>query len=185
MLLQFMTEQELWSVLPQGTPTYHNLGETVVTTIDLMLLSTKLQPAVQSCQTDSVDHGSDHFAVTLTLRHMMQVWTTPQQRRSYNMANWDAIREMVREKLRTPPNIESADELEQAASQLETAVQQALEKASLYLERSHIPRGGGHEHLQTYGRSITFEGTSGHKLYGEATLTRVSNVPHCKRIGTT
>ncbi|KFZ24768.1 hypothetical protein V502_00753, partial [Pseudogymnoascus sp. VKM F-4520 (FW-2644)] len=119
---------ELWSVLPQGTPTYHNLGETVVTTIDLMLLSTKLQPAVQSCQTDSVDHGSDYFAVTLTLRHIMQVWTTPKQQRSYNMANWDAIREMVQEALRTPPNIESADELEQAASQLETAVQQALEK---------------------------------------------------------
>ncbi|KFZ18004.1 hypothetical protein V501_01420, partial [Pseudogymnoascus sp. VKM F-4519 (FW-2642)] len=59
---------------------------------------------------------------------MMQVWTTPKQRRSYNMANWDAIREMVQEALRTPPNIESTDELEQAASQLETAVQQALEK---------------------------------------------------------
>lgn len=48
LILQFMTEQELWSALPQGTPTYHNLGETTLTTIDLTLVSTKLQPAIQA-----------------------------------------------------------------------------------------------------------------------------------------
>ena len=128
LILQFMTEQELWSALPQGTPTYHNLGETTLTTIDLTLLSLKLQPAVQACQIDPTDHGSDHFATMLTLRHMMQVCTTPKQRRSYNMASWEAIRGTIQEALGPPPCIEATEDLEQAAATLETAVQQALEK---------------------------------------------------------
>lgn len=127
LLLQFITEQELWNALPQGTPTYHNLGETTMTTIDLVLLSTKLQPAVLACQTDPIDHGSDHFATALTLRHMMQTWTAPKQRRSYNMADWDAIREALQSAFDGLAWIKSADELEKAAAQLERAVQEALE----------------------------------------------------------
>jgi ribonuclease HI/exonuclease III len=127
-ILEFIGEFQLWSALPQGTATFRNWGNDQQTTIDLMLISSELQQRIQACKTHEVNHGSDHSAIFLTLNHIHK-WSVPQQRRSYHMADWDKIRQEVRQQLQEAPPLYSASELDQAAEQLETTVQRVLQHA--------------------------------------------------------
>jgi ribonuclease HI/exonuclease III len=125
-ILDMIGELQLWSALPQGTPTFRNWGSNHYTTIDLMLISSSLQPRIQACQTYSTDHGSDHTAIFLTLNYQIS-WKIPMQRRSYNMANWTEISETVQTALGPLPTIQSVNDLDQAASHLEKVVQDTLQ----------------------------------------------------------
>ena len=125
-ILQFLMEHQLCSVLPQGTTTYQGSGHE--STIDLMLIPSLLQPAVESCQIHEVDHGSDHKAIALKLRLEGQAWKIPLQRRSYNMADWEDIRTTAQERIGPPPCIASTSDLDNAAQRLENQVQELLQE---------------------------------------------------------
>lgn len=85
-ILGFISEFQLWSALPQGTPMFRNWGTNQWSIIDLVLISNKLQQRLQACMTHDIDHGSDHSAISLTLNYL-QHWKIPIQRRLFNIAN--------------------------------------------------------------------------------------------------
>lgn len=97
-----------------------------------MLISDNLQPEILKCGTHDADHGadhgSDHSAISLVLERQ-HPWKIPTQRRSYNMADWAKITEIVESKLGPVPEINSTEELDRAARMLESTVQSALQQA--------------------------------------------------------
>ena len=127
-ILQFMAEHQLWSALPQGTTTYSNDSTSKESTIDLMLVPSLFRPMIISCQTYGINHGSDHRAISLKLNGYSQLWKIPLQRRSYNMAVWEDIRQTARARLGRPPTITTTNDLDKAAHQLETQIQSILQE---------------------------------------------------------
>ena len=98
-ILNFMIQHQLYSALPRGTITFCNKAGTRQSTIDLMLVPMQLQHTIQSCQLHNVDHGSDHSAISLTIQLEDGIYVHQQRFRSYNMANWEEIRQALSAKI--------------------------------------------------------------------------------------
>jgi hypothetical protein len=127
-ILQSMAEHQLYSALPQGTITYSHVGLRNESTIDLMLIPSQLRPLMISCQVYEVDHGSDHKATSLKLNYQRRPWKTPPQRRSYNMADWDSIRQTLQVQLGPAPVVTNTDDLDKATQGLESQIQNLLQE---------------------------------------------------------
>ncbi|KFY95020.1 hypothetical protein V500_02979, partial [Pseudogymnoascus sp. VKM F-4518 (FW-2643)] len=126
-ILQLILDYQLWSALPQGTITYHNNGNTHQSTIDLMLVPVGWRQTVQWCKT-LPDHGSDHCPISLATQLIED--TPPKEYRfgSFNNADWEEIREALRDRLGPAPIPLNVAGLDQAASNLEATIQQILQE---------------------------------------------------------
>lgn len=126
-ILQLILDYQLWSALPQGTVTYHNNGNTHQSTIDLMLVPVGWRQTVQWCKT-LPDHASDHRPISLATQLIED--TPPKEYRfgSFNNADWEEIREALRDRLGPAPIPLNAAGLDQAASNLEATIQQILQE---------------------------------------------------------
>lgn len=92
-ILQLMLEEGLDSTLPRGTITFSHNNGSGQSTIDLVLISARLQANLIQCRISHTDHGGDHRVIESRFRIP---WTTRQERaprRAYDQADWGNIRE--------------------------------------------------------------------------------------------
>jgi hypothetical protein len=100
LLIDFMSEHSLQSLLPRGTKTWQE-GDTE-TTIDLVLASTELAEEVMRCGIHQNEHGSDHRAIETAFD--VVVHDRPaSQRLLFKNAPWTEIRAKVDASLQRVP----------------------------------------------------------------------------------
>ena len=126
-LIQFIFEHNLWNALPHNTITFHNIGNSHQSTIDLILIPGDLRTAVQWCKTGE-DHGSDHFTIHTAITLQAPRLEQAHRFKSYNNTDWEEVRKAVRERLTAPPVTNSKEILDKAAWYLEETVSQVLEE---------------------------------------------------------
>jgi hypothetical protein len=100
LLIDFMSEHSLHSLLPRGTKTWR--GDETETTIDLVLASTELADEVMRCAIHQTEHGSDHRAIETAFD--IEVPDRPAvQRLLFKNAPWAEIRAKVEASLQRVP----------------------------------------------------------------------------------
>jgi Endonuclease-reverse transcriptase len=100
LLIDFMSEHSLSSLLPRGTKTWQ--GRDTETTIDLVLASTELADEVMRCTLHQNDHGSDHRAIE-TVFDVAVPDRPAGQRFLFKNAPWTEIRAKVAASLQRVP----------------------------------------------------------------------------------
>lgn len=126
LILQFMAEFGLQSLLPRGTITF--VGTQGRSTIDLTLASVNLTHNLLRCQTHSVEHGSDHRAIVSTFRAYVPNPEPQQPRYSFREVNWDEVTAQIRHLRGRSPTITCPEELDRQLQYLVGEVERVLHR---------------------------------------------------------
>lgn len=130
-IIDFMQENALTSLLPSGTVTWEHYNGTTCSTVDIVLATSGLSEACECCGICRNDHGSDHKAIQARFAVDTSVHEEKRRKRMYDKADWKKISEEVWKRVASyfaRPRLTTIDDLETTADTLEATINEILEE---------------------------------------------------------
>ncbi|KAF4547022.1 Hypothetical protein D9617_69g078010 [Elsinoe fawcettii] len=131
MIVRFVADVDLRSILPSGTITWQHQGRQQSSTPDVILAYDRIAHRLEKCDVYPTDHGSHHWAITITVAEEDEQdgATLPKGKLLFDSADWGGISRALKMRLPQRPDATMVDTLEQVASRLCEKVSQEVTRA--------------------------------------------------------
>ena len=129
-IISLIAEYDMVMTLPKGIPTLRHMRTKKYSCLNNIFCSSSLEPLLTNCEVvaQARPTSTDHFPIE-TRFDLPQARIPPDPSRNFRDVNWDDFRRTLTEKIELspiPPQIQDAEQLNELASNLTSAIQETI-----------------------------------------------------------